>query len=205
MKRLAPFAALVLILAASSFPLPARADGDATPAMTGSSPELTAAVMQIKAAEDKLVDLANATPQARLMWRPGKGVRSTGEVFLHVASGNYFLSTFLGAGVPEGVDMKNFEQSTTDKAKIIDAMKASFAHAEKVVASLPAADLDKPVTLFGTPSTERDALLILVTHVHEHLGQSIAYARSNGIVPPWTARSEAEAAAAAKAKAGSAK
>jgi hypothetical protein len=27
-------------------------------------------------------------------------------------------------------------------------------------------------------------------HIGEHLGQSIAYVRMNGIVPPWTAEAE---------------
>jgi uncharacterized damage-inducible protein DinB len=28
--------------------------------------------------------------------------------------------------------------------------------------------------------------MALVSHEHEHLGQMIAYARSNGVTPPWS-------------------
>ena len=48
------------------------------------------------------------------------------------------------------------------------------------------ADLEKSMDWFGGKNTERGALLFIVRHAAEHLGQSIAYARFAGVTPPWT-------------------
>ena len=150
-------------------------------------------------ARDKIVDLARATPEAKYAWRPGKGVRSTGEVFLHVAQANYWLPTLLGTKVPEGVTLKEMDTRPLDKAQTIALLENSFAHALSAISSTPDAALADSIQVFGKPGSRMDVLMGLATHNHEHLGQSIAYARSNAIVPPWTAREEA-AAAAARAK-----
>ncbi|HKV11689.1 MAG TPA: DinB family protein [Thermoanaerobaculia bacterium] len=141
---------------------------------------------QIHDAEKKLLQLAEATPAEKYGWRPAEGVRTTGEVFMHVAGGNYFLPTFWGAKVPEGIDARGFEKMGNDKAKVIETLKASFAHATKVIEDLPEADFDRQIKMFGNDTTVRMAVLVVATHGHEHLGQSIAYARSNGVVPPWS-------------------
>lgn len=145
----------------------------------------------------KLVELAEATPEGKYSWRPGKvkEVRSTGEVFMHVAANNYGIPALMGIKPPDGFDMATFEKSKTTKAEIVPALKASFDYMEKAWSELPEADLDKPTQLFGMNTTVRGGYLLLLSHCHEHLGQSIAYARSNGIVPPWTARQQAAAAA----------
>jgi uncharacterized damage-inducible protein DinB len=187
--------ALVSCAAAFAAPRAAHAQGAAAP--SGLKGEM---LMWFKDAESKLIDLAEATPEAKYSWRPGKGVRSTGEVFMHVASANYGIPSFVGVKPPEGFDFATFENSKTKKADIVPTLKASFAHMEKAWSELSDADLDKPAEFFGLKTTTRGAFLLVLSHCHEHLGQSIAYARTNGIVPPWTAR--AEAAAAAK-KAGS--
>jgi len=120
-----------------------------------------------------------------------KGVRSQGEVFLHVAAANFGIPSYMGVTAPEGFKMDGYEKSMTKKADIQKALKDSFAHMENALASTSDADMDKQVTLFGQTMTERGAYMLLLSHVHEHLGQSIAYARSNGIVPPWTAKEQA--------------
>jgi uncharacterized damage-inducible protein DinB len=51
---------------------------------------------------------------------------------------------------------------------------------------MTAADLDATVELFGQERTKAQVVYLLGTHYHEHLGQSIAYARSIGVVPPWS-------------------
>ena len=156
----------------------------------------------LKDAESKLIELAEATPEGKYSWRPGKGVRSTGEVFMHVATANYGLPGFVGVKAPDGFDFATFEKSKTKKAEIVSTLKASFEHMENAWNNMSEADLDKPAEFFGMKTTTRGAYLLLLSHCHEHLGQSIAYARSNGVVPPWTARQEA---AMAKEKAASEK
>ena len=82
--------------------------------------------------------------------------------------------------------MKGLEKATTDKTKVIATLKDSFAHARKAIAAMPDADLDKSLDWFGGKNTQRGILLFIVRHAAEHLGQSIAYARVVGIIPPWT-------------------
>jgi uncharacterized damage-inducible protein DinB len=142
-------------------------------------------IWQLTDVEKKLIALAEAMPQEKYGWRPGAGVRSVSEVYMHVAGGNYFLATFLGAKMPEGIT-RDMEKTVTEKSKVIEAMKKSFDHARKAVEATPDSDLDKKVKFFGQEPSERMMLIVLVSHGHEHLGQSIAYARTNGIAPPWS-------------------
>ena len=116
----------------------------------------------------KVMELADAFPDKKLDYRPGKGVRSTREVVLHVIGGNYMLPTMLGASTAIG----NVAES----------------------------DLDTQVDFFGQKMSKRQLMLIIASHSHEHLGQLIAYARVNGITPPWTAREQAAAKKAAADK-----
>jgi uncharacterized damage-inducible protein DinB len=139
--------------------------------------------------EKQILDLAEATPADKYGWRPAPGVRSISEVYIHIAGGNYLLLGFAGVKPPAGLD-KDMEKNVTEKSKVIDELKKSFAHLRSGIASLSDADLDKPVKFFGRDSTVRGILLAVVSHEFEHLGQSIAYARTNGIVPPWTAEQQ---------------
>jgi len=156
---------------------------EGTPGVTGYRSEVLAEVM---GQEDKFVRLANAIPAEKYTWRPAEGVRSIAEVFLHVATANYNLYKLVGTPPPADFDVKTFEKSTTDKAKVISALKDSFEHGRKAITAMPDADLEKSLDWFGGKNTERGILLFIVRHAAEHLGQSIAYARMNGIIPPWT-------------------
>ncbi|PYQ59356.1 MAG: hypothetical protein DMF53_18980 [Acidobacteria bacterium] len=148
-------------------------------------------LFQIDQAREKLIALANAIPTEKYGWRPGEGVRSPGEVFNHVAAANFFLPTFWGAKVPAGVNPQTLEKEMSgDKAKTIDALTRSFDNVREAILAVPDSDLDRKVKLFGQEATVRDAMMVLVSHAHEHLGQSIAYARSNGVVPPWSAKGQ---------------
>ena len=148
-------------------------------------------MMWIKDAEDKITQLAEATPEAKYAWRPSKGVRSTGEVFMHVVTANYGIPAAMGVTPPQGFTGTDYEKSLTKKADIQKALKESFAHMENALANATDADMEKEIELFGMKMTERRAFMLLVAHAHEHLGQSIAYARSNNITPPWTAKQQA--------------
>ena len=149
-------------------------------------------MMWLKDADGKLVQLAEAMPEGKYGWRPEKGVRSTGEVFMHVAAANYGLPAFAGITPPEGFKFDTFEQSKTTKADIVKTLKESIAHMESGLEKMSDADMEKPVDLLGTKTTARGAYMLLLSHAHEHLGQAIAYARSNAVTPPWTAAQEAK-------------
>jgi uncharacterized damage-inducible protein DinB len=145
---------------------------------------------QCNEVEKKFVDLAQAMPQEKYTWRPEEGVRSVSEVYMHVVGANFFIPRSAGVNPPEGLS-RDMEKTVTEKAKVVEMLKKSFDHLRQAVLSKSDADLDSPAKLFGQETTVRDVFLTTVTHMHEHLGQSIAYARMNGVVPPWTAAEQA--------------
>jgi uncharacterized damage-inducible protein DinB len=147
---------------------------------------------ELKTQEDKFVQLAEAMPADKYSWRPADGVRSVSEVFMHVAAANYNLTKVFGYPPPAGFKVQGFEKSATDKAKVISTLKDAFAHMRDGVLAMPDADVEKQVDWFGAKNTYRGILLFIIRHNAEHLGQAIAYARINGVVPPWTAEQQAQ-------------
>lgn len=147
----------------------------------------------ISGAEKKVLALANAVPESAYAWRPVAGVRSTGEVFQHIASDNYFLPAMLDKAAPKetGItkDYKSaeaFEKRPMNKAAVIAELEKSFTFLRTSMSSTTDAQLDAPIDMFGQKSTTRALWVSTATHLHEHLGQLIAYARSNKITPPWS-------------------
>src|SRR5258706_260415 len=160
---------------------------DTTGGMATSGKSFKAAFFsQLDEVEKKIVDLADAMPAEKYSWRPMEGVRSVSEVYMHIAGANYLLPTFIGAKSPEGLD-RDMEKKVTEKPKVVEFLKQSFAHIRKVVTDTPESDLTKPAKFFGEETTVLGVIMNAALHMHEHLGQSIAYARMNQIVPPWTA------------------
>jgi uncharacterized damage-inducible protein DinB len=134
----------------------------------------------------KIIDLAETVPAEKYSWRPEKGVRSISEVYMHIAGGNYFLASFVGMK-PPAYDTSKFEQ-IHDKATVLFELKRSFDHLRNAILMASDKDLDKPIKMVGNDTTVRGGFITALNHLHEHLGQSIAYARMNGVVPPWSGR-----------------
>jgi uncharacterized damage-inducible protein DinB len=161
-----------------------------TQAQTTQVDDLMADIVEV---EEKVVGLANAMSLEQYGWRPGEGVRSVSEVFQHVAADNFLLAApFME--IPAWTEMdatdystvQAFENREIDRAQVIDEMKQSFAHLKSALETLTDAKLAEPVTLFGQTWSAHRLWILTVGHMHEHLGQSIAYARMNGVVPPWS-------------------
>lgn len=133
--------------------------------------------------EKKIVSLAEAMPDDKYDWRPAPNVRSVGEAYLHAAGTLYFLGKMLGT--PPPIDPKSL-RSIKGKKATVDALKKALAHAKTVMKNVPKATFDKKIDLFGQPATGQEVVLLMLVHTSEHLGQGIAYARSNGIAPPWS-------------------
>jgi len=148
---------------------------------------------QVAYFEGRFTRLAEAMPAEKYTWRPGEGVRSVGEVYAHIAGANYLFMKMLNIAAPAGVDPKAIMAGGNDKAKTVEALKESFANFRKGITALGDADLDKPVDFFGQKTTQRGVFFHIAAHLGEHLGQSIAYARMNGVVPPWTAEQQKKA------------
>lgn len=144
--------------------------------------------------EEKLVALANALTDEQYKWRPGEGVRSVHEVIMHVAADNYFIPAAMGVPAPAATKItatdyaavQAFEALKPDKAATIAELRASFAHVKKALGDMPEARMSEPLKVFGQDFTVRGFMVLTATHLHEHLGQMIAYARVNGVKPPWS-------------------
>jgi uncharacterized damage-inducible protein DinB len=163
----------------------------AAPALTAQAPTTgwrAEFLFQFNSADKKFNQLAEATPWEKFSWRPSKGVRSVCEVFLHIAGDNYMMMEPLGAKKPASVDYKTIETCPDSKAKVLATMKAASEHARNAVIATQDTDADFMVEIFGMKVSKRGLLLLTAEHMGEHLGQSIAYARVNGIVPPWSAK-----------------
>jgi uncharacterized damage-inducible protein DinB len=148
---------------------------------------------QIEFVQGRITQLANAVPQSAYEWRPADGVRSVSEVYLHTAFANYMTVTITGGKVPEDVGFEmDFSKSnawdtqTTDKTIILEKVNESFAILKERVNNLTEEDLNKEIEFFGMKMSIRNFMITMIGHLHEHLGQSIAYARINGVTPPWS-------------------
>jgi hypothetical protein len=147
----------------------------------------------------KFVRLAEATPADKFTWRPAPDTRSVSEAFLHLCNMNYGMPVAIGVAPAPGYDGKTLEKSTTDKAKVIDQLNQCFDYVHKFVDGMTNADFAKPEPKLGPEANAGDVVYLIIADDHEHLGQSVAYARINGITPPWTLdAAKAKAAQAAQ-------
>ena len=132
---------------------------------------------------DKFAGLARVMA-GKYNWKPAEGVRSVGDVFnLIVTENGLLVGTLTGAGGARGGGRG---AQVIEPAKMQEELKTSYANVQKAIEGLSDVDLKTPVKLFGRDMTKEDAVRFLFADQHEHLGQSIAYARTNGVVPPWS-------------------
>lgn len=186
----------LLIVLLSGLAMPAAAAPADEPAdHTAPSYDMKAqALLDLQRVQKKFVDLANAVPADKMTWRPSADSRSFAEVFLHVAGERYGILSLMGAELPAGLDRKGFEKSTTDRARIVEELNKSWDFAQKAIQGMTNANFAKLLPKLGPQANAGDVVYILVADAHEHLGQSVAYARENGITPPWTVEAQKKAA-----------
>ena len=191
---------LACILNTSAVAMHAPGAGNATDRTAPSYDLKAQALLDLQAVNKKCVDLAEALPSDKLTWRPSPDARSFAEVFLHVAGERYAILSMMGAIPPAGIKARELEKSTTEKARIVEDLNQSWDFANKTINSMSNADFAKLLPKLGPQANEGDVVYILVADAHEHLGQLIAYARQNGIVPPWTVQMQKKKAEAAPSK-----
>jgi len=174
--------AAVVVVPWTTTPCVAHAQGDA--------PEFRAALIaDLQVMRDKFLQLAEAFPQDKYGWRPMEGVRSVSEVLMLAAFEGYvFIPNSFGG---QRANLGTQEQATalrtlSDKPQVIEHIRKGFDHAKQQLETIEAATLTSSRTLFGTQRTAAGIALIVFGDMHEHLGQLIAYARANQIVPPWS-------------------
>jgi hypothetical protein len=183
MRTHARIGSLTALLVSLSLPLGAQT-------RAGVAGELAKDLAEV---EKKTVGLAKALPEAAWKWTPGPGARNTGEVFMHVAADNYFMPAAQGVSTPAEIGITKeyktaaaWEKKALNRDQTIAELEKSFAFLKKALADVPDAKFDAPVEIFGEKTTTRGVWLITLTHLHEHLGQLIAYSRGNKVTPPWS-------------------
>ena len=191
-------ALLLLFLSLSATVVSAQSTDSASADHTAPSYDMKAqSLLDLERVQKKFVDLAKAVPVDKLTWRPSPDARSFAEVFLHVAGERYGILGLMGVEKPAGFNGKDFDKSTTDRTQIIAELNKSWEFAQKTINGMSNADFAKLLPKLGPQANAGDVVYILVGDAHEHLGQAVAYARVNGVVPPWTV--EAKKAAEKKA------
>ena len=130
----------------------------------------------------QIVQLAEAVPEEKYSWRPAPGVMSVAEVYLHVYTGSFGLLSQAGHKQPADLILK-----PKSKAEIVAELKRSVAAVKLAYEGTSPKELQRPIKLFGAIDSKVESIYLrILAHLSEHMGQSIAYARMNGIVPPWS-------------------
>jgi uncharacterized damage-inducible protein DinB len=134
----------------------------------------------------QLVALAEAIPAEKFAWRPAAGVRSTSEVIMHIAITNFYLLSVTGPKMPPDLKSADQEKTVTAKPEVIDWLKRSLDVVKNARAAVKPTDLQRKVKVSDRDATVDGMYLRIIVHANEHMGQLVAYARVNGIVPPWS-------------------
>jgi uncharacterized damage-inducible protein DinB len=138
-----------------------------------------------KHVSQQLIALAEATPPEKFAWRPAPGVRSTSEVYMHIAMANFYLLSVTGPKMP--ADLKeDAEKTVTSKAEVINWLKRSLEAVKEAHLAEKPDDLQRKVQIYGRTATVDGMYLRIIVHANEHMGQLVAYARMTGVVPPWS-------------------
>jgi DinB superfamily len=189
-RRLWPAPALALLVGLSAFPrAPLRAQ------TAGSDSAEFAAWRQVQQRDieglrKKFMALAKAVPAGKLAWRPMEGTRSFREVFAHVAAEGNTETAMFGRPLPAGsladFDAEEARLKQLPDAELIAVMDRSMQSLSATLAGLSLAKINSPIRYYGQSTLPRVATTYTLNDLHEHLGQLVAYARMNTIVPPWT-------------------
>lgn len=183
MRSNAPALAIAITAGAALGPLPAAAQS----AATDYRDEFLA---HFERSSSKVTQLAEAMPQDLYTWAPGPEVMSVARVYAHIARYNYlYLDGSLGIEPPEGIELARLEDemaARADKAEIRALLDRSIEHVRTHVAAFSEEDLTRATRLYGREVAGWAVLFQLLAHMNEHVGQSVAYARMNGVVPPWS-------------------
>lgn len=133
----------------------------------------------------QLIALAEATPAEKYEWRPAAGVRSVSEVYMHIALANFYLLSITGPKMPAEITGSEMETSVKSKSEVINWLKRSLEMVKTAHAGVTYEDLQRKVKISNRDATVDGMYLRIIVHANEHMGQLIAYARMNGVVPPW--------------------
>ena len=175
-----PIARLILVGLLAGLPPVAAADSPFEAAFR------TSLLRSFNDASGKLLSLAERIPESTYGWRPMEGVSSVHEILMHVAETNLALGARLGGKAPAGLERTTVRSAMKTKADAIRITQQTMEFIREVMNAIPAAELIPEVNVFGSQAPKMRVAFLPADHAHEHLGQLIAYARMNRIVPPWS-------------------
>jgi len=142
-------------------------------------------LLSLDDAQNKILQLADAIPEEKYGYKPMEGVANVGDVLMHLAGANYYIANMLGNSLPEGIDPRTIGEGV-DKAGMIAIYRASVSHVHAAISMIDEEAMAEVIDFWGMTAPRARLALIVADHNHEHLGQLIAYARANEIVPPWS-------------------
>jgi DinB family protein len=184
-RRFLAQAVIWTVLAVVTLPVPARAQDAA--AKESSAAVKAAFLADLEGMRGKFVGLAEAFPPDKYSWRPMDGVRSVSEVLMLIASEGYgFAPTAFGGKPAMSREESGALSKVTDKTQVIGHLNKAFAYAKQTIEAIDPSTLMGKRSVFGRERSTPEVVLFLAGDMHEHLGQLIAYARTNRIVPPWS-------------------
>jgi uncharacterized damage-inducible protein DinB len=135
----------------------------------------------------QLIELAEAAPDKDFTWRPGPGVRSTSEVYMHIVDANFYLLSVTGPKMPADLT-DDAEKKAISKAEVIRWLKRSLEAVKHAHLKETPEPLARKIEIEGHHSTVDWIYLRIIIHANERMGQLVAYSRMNGVVPPWSVK-----------------
>jgi uncharacterized damage-inducible protein DinB len=105
---------------------------------------------------------------------------------MHIAIANFWLLSVTGPKMPAEMNSPDLGKTITAKADVINWLKRSLDAVKAARAQLKPGDLERKVKIEGRDAKVDGVYLRIIIHANEHMGQLVAYARMNGIVPPWS-------------------
>ena len=143
-------------------------------------------LLQFDESMGKVIALAEAVPAERYTRPAVPSAMPLGRIFAHIASYNFgYPARAMGIAAPAGIGLDTLERMT-DKAQVVALLRRSAEHVRQSVRRMPEAQLGEMTTLYGRRVPQWSVLFQLLAHMNDHMGQSIAYARASGTVPPWS-------------------
>ncbi len=163
-------AALVLSSAATTF---AQAPA--------AGPQVSSSMVLFGNAKNNVVKSADQIPADLWNWRPTPKVRTFGELFAHIADGQY---EFCGAALEGKPVDKGIEKTAKSKAEVVAALTQAFAYCEAGYKKMTESSAAETVTFFGRPMTRISIMDFNAAHTMEHYGNLVTYMRLKDMVPP---------------------
>jgi len=183
--------AYATVIALSCVSIASAAQAQAAPTRESAIEMRARFLKDLDSLQSRFLALAEAIPAEKYSWRPAPGVRSIGEVFMHVAS-EYYVYTPMSYGAARSpvigrgqAEFQKFESQST-KADAQKHLKEGFAYMKQALEALDPAAITGTQKLWGRDATILETSLLMSGDLHEHLGQLIAYSRMNGVKPPWS-------------------